>query len=776
MKEEYMKILKTIAFLLLSWVLATTLVFADAKPNYSKLDPMLRVLSQKAISLNTAKALNMLKEVPNQESMVKTLIKFKENLNGVDALGGKIGSITGDIATVDIPLSSLEALSQLENIVYVEASKKVKPKLDISVPETRATLLRGGTPPAWSGITGKNVIVGIVDTGIDLTHPDFKDATGKTRILYLLDQTTGQECTNTEIDKGTCYEIDTDGHGTHVAGIAAGNGSASNYKYVGMAPEAKLIIVNTTFDETDVLNGISYIQQKAAFLREPSVINLSLGQHVDPHDGTSNFSKGLDNASGPGGIIVGAAGNEADAGIHASGNVTQGSQTLESFNVPRMQSMVRIDIWYSGSDSMNVEVITPTCGNTGWIAPNENQNFTKACGNISISSLQNNPSNGDNEILIIIENPSAGRWNFSLQGSSITNGRFDAWIDDTVTYATFVHPDSSITLTDVGSTTRIISVGSYVTRPLYFDDPPAGNISTFSSHGPRRSCSTCENAFKPDIAAPGQWIMSALSKDYVPEPGDVVDSSGEYILFQGTSMSSPHVAGAVALMFQAKPTFTPEDIKYYLLPTTKVDQYTGNVPNYVWGYGKLDAYDAFLALSSQYTLTVNINPTGEGSVSESPNKSNYNYGDQVQITATPNTGYSFNNWSGDASGNTNPLTLTMSRNKTITANFSVPNISVTPTAYDFGNAKVKRSKIASFKIKNSGTAALLISTSIKGTDASIFTIIIGKGSKTIKPGKTLTIWVAFKPTSTGSKTSTLEITPNDPNIPAIDIALSGTGQ
>jgi subtilisin family serine protease len=592
-----LKIQRALALVWLSLVLTTNLVFADTRPNYSKLDPTLRALSQNAISVNKVRALNMLREVPNGEGTVKTLIRFKENLNGVDALGGKIGSVIGDIATVDIPLSSLEALSQLDNIVYVEASKKVKPKLDISVPETRASLLRGGVPPEWTGITGKDVIIGIVDSGIDLTHPDFKDETGKTRILYLLDQTTGQECTNTMIDNGSCDQIDADGHGTHVAGIAAGNGSASHYRYVGLAPEVNLVIVkckedSSTFQD-NVLDAISYVEQKATSLSRPSVINLSLGQHVDPHDGTSNFSRGLDNATGPGRIIVGAAGNEAYDGIHASGNVTQGSQTLVDFYVPSMESMVRIDIWYSGSDSANVEVVTPTCGSTAWVGPNDDLNFPIACGNISISSAQNNPNNGDNEILIDIENPSAGRWNFSLQGVSVTNGRFDAWIDDTVTFAYFANPDSSITLTDVGSTTKVISVGSYVTRRLYGDDPAVGEISAFSSHGPRRSCRTCDNVLKPEITAPGEWIMSALSKDYLPYFDDVLDSSGEYILFQGTSMASPHVAGAAALMLQANPEFTPEEVKYYLSLGTNRDRDTGSVPNYIWGYGKLDAYNAF---------------------------------------------------------------------------------------------------------------------------------------------------------------------------------------
>ena len=609
-----MKTQRVLAFVLLSLILTTHLVLAETKSNFSKLDPTLRALSQKTISTNKTKALNLLRGVPDREGMVKTLVRFKGNLNGVDALGGRISSVLGDVGTVDIPVSSLEALSQLDNIVYVEASKKVKPKLDISVPETRATLLRGGIPPEWTGITGKDVIVGIVDSGIDLTHPDFKDETGKTRILYLWDQTTGQECTNAMVDDGTCDQIDVVGHGTHVAGIAAGNGSAlsPDYKYVGMAPEANLVIVKFTGDSSTfqnyVLDGISYIQQKAASLSKPSVINLSLGQHVDPHDGTSNFSRGLDNATGPGRIIVGAAGNEADAHIHTTGRVTEGSETLVYLYVPYGESTVRIDIWYPGRDSMNIKVVPSFCDSTGWVAPSDDLNFTTACGNISISSVQNNPNNGDNEILITIENSfeqpiGPGWWTLSLKGSSIMNGRFDAWIDDTVTSAYFDNPNSSITLIDVGSTTEVISVGSYVTRRLSEEDPAVGRISAFSSHGPRRSCSTCDSVLKPEITAPGEWIMSARSKDYLPYSDEVSDSSGEYVLFQGTSMASPHVTGAVALILQAHPEFTPGEVKSYLSLGAKRDQYTGSVPNYIWGYGKLDAYNAFWAPTGEPDLT-----------------------------------------------------------------------------------------------------------------------------------------------------------------------------
>jgi len=180
-------------------------------------------------------------------------------------------------------------------------------------------------------------------------------------------------------------------------------------------------------------------------------------------------------------------------------------------------------------------------------------------------------------------------------------------------------------------------------------------------------------------------------------------------------------------------------------------------------------------VQNQYTLTVNINPSGSGSVTRNPNKSTYVYGEQVTLTATANPGYTFTNWSGDESGSANIVTHTMNGNETVTANFTAT--SVTPTAYDFGNVGVKKSKTASFKVKNNGKADLFISTSITGTDVSMFTIMSGGGvSKTIKPGKTLTIKVVFKPTSIGSKSANLKITFNDPVRPTIDIPLSGTGQ
>jgi len=185
-------------------------------------------------------------------------------------------------------------------------------------------------------------------------------------------------------------------------------------------------------------------------------------------------------------------------------------------------------------------------------------------------------------------------------------------------------------------------------------------------------------------------------------------------------------------------------------------------------------------MSNQYTLIVTIAPSNAaGSVSKNPNKSIYTNGETVTLTATPNSGYTFSNWTGDATGSTNPITLTMDGNKTVTANFTVtngPDILVTPLTYDFGNVKVKKSKLASFKVQNNGKANLSIAALIMGPDASMFRLTSGGGNKTIKPGKFLTLKVTFKPTSKGTKHATLRITSNDPDTSLTDIPLSGTGQ
>lgn len=662
-----------------SVLLASSLIagFSGSTPSTGKIDPMLSLMTMKGANLKMAKSQGIVKSAPGvTEPLVGTILRFKGDLSGVESLGGQVRSVIGDIATVDIPLSAVSKVAQLPNIVYIESAKPVKPRLNLSVPETGADTLRSGTAPNWTGATGKGVIIGIVDTGIDLNHADFKDASGKTRVLYLWDQaattgtppsglTYGNECTKAVIDAGGCAAAtttDTGGHGTHVAGIAAGNGQATGnglaaYWYVGMAPKADLIIVNAlqtgassnAGSSNNVLDGIAYIQAKAKTLGKAFVVNLSMGTHVGPHDGTSLYEQGIDNLTGSGGVIVAAASNEGDIPIHASGTVAQGSSTTINLSIPTStgpnSNLQYLDLWYSGADQMSISFGTvgngcnPTNDTTTPISPGSTQLFDTTCGKIEVSSSGINPLNGDREIFVSLSDGTStlagGSWNLILSGTTITStGRFDVWINDVVKdRATFTTPDYNMTLAMPGTATKAITVAAYNTKKTW--DSLAGtqnatftlgDIASFSSRGPRRSCSDtskCPSVQKPEITAPGNLIMSALSANEASPDSTRIDADGVHIALEGTSMATPHVTGAVALLLQAAPTLTSDEIKSILTSYTKADSYTGTLPNNTWGYGKMDAAAAYAATPKNLTPAVPADVTaaagaGQVTISWSP--------------------------------------------------------------------------------------------------------------------------------------------------------------
>ncbi|MCC7216515.1 MAG: S8 family serine peptidase [Burkholderiales bacterium] len=636
--------------------LAVTMPAAGATPQpVSKLDAALSAAASGGSDSLAGRALLKRIEVGQAEPLVQTIVRFEGDISAVKAHGAIVRSVMGDIATVDIPESRLAAVAALPSIVSMEASRPLRLRLDASVPATRADTLRVGAPPSWTGGTGSNVIVGVIDSGIDFMHRDFRNGDGTTRILAIWDQRAtgaagsppagysyGGECTPAMInaaiagDAAACTQKDTDSHGTHVAGIAAGNGQATGngqigFRMIGMAPSAGLLVANGN-GNAQVLDAIAWMKAKAAALGRPLVINMSFGSYFGARDGTSNYEQGMSNLSGPGVILVAAAGNESTDPIRAFGTITQGGSVTVGFNVPASSQGGELEIWYPGADSYGVNVEGPGCAATATVNPGENPGtVATACGAVEFVSTGPQPNNDDRQIKVSIGSTSAatlvtGAWKITLVGNVVAGGSqaFSIISGEDGTGFTFTANTAPVTteiLTDTSSSRRVIAVASYNTRTTWnsaagpSSDTSAGgvsDISNFSSRGPRRSCSNpakCPAIMKPEITAPGMKILAALTADKAkPTAPTDIEADGVHFASNGTSMATPHVTGAIALMLQQDPTMTPEVVKQRLFTTVQTNAFSTNLPafnpatpdmpaspNYTWGYGILDAAAAVRA-------------------------------------------------------------------------------------------------------------------------------------------------------------------------------------
>jgi subtilisin family serine protease len=620
----------------------------------SKINPLLYLLEDKISFDNKTSSLssesfNYLKDLLyyyfDDQGTVIVPIFIKTNSvettkNIISSFGGKILTIAGDIITAHIPATSIRLIAESQEIMYIDASTISKPLLEVSRIEAKVDQLHNGT-----GISrpykGNGIVVGVLDSGIDWTHPDFKNASGN-RIKYLWDMSTtgnppvgydyGTEYTKTQLDANQCQEIDGDdghGHGTHVAGTAAGNGGALS-NYIGMAPESDIVFVKgfrsgPGFANTDVVNGCNYIFQRAQQLGKPSVTNLSLGGHFGPHDGTTLYEQALNNLTGNGKVIVAAAGNEGGESIHLSYAVTGTSynDSYETyFELYDGTPAFLADMWYSsGNISVGLAAYNPSDGSligyTNGIPPGQKiedlpfeiGGYTYGYVTIDATGI-NNPNNSSNEVIIYIDshngqvNISNVWWTLYTYGS----GTFDAWavsggIFSTYSGQSWIKPgDSEKTIGSPGSASKVICVGSYVTKDHWVDingitqyqpgNPTIGAISSFSSLGPTR-----DGRIKPDIVAPGEVIVAAYSSFLTQTPATNILLGGKHQKMQGTSMASPHVTGVVALMLEKNGNLDYDQTVTILKNTTKKDAYTGTSQNNVYGNGKLDAYNAFVNTS-----------------------------------------------------------------------------------------------------------------------------------------------------------------------------------
>lgn len=489
--------------------------------------------------------------------------------------------------------------------------------------------------------TGKGVLVGIIDTGLDLHHPAFHRVDGSSRVVAVWDQDGlrgptpvafgyGTECDALTIARGACDIEDFLGHGTHVAGIAAGN-SPSN----GVASEADIAVVRSD-DFTRLADGMAYLTQLATRRNQPLVVNISVGGQYGPHDGRTPLESYLNSMTGPGRIVVAAAGNDGDESIHIGTALSAAPVRVELHGLPLQEPTgTVVELWSTSEaqvesalelwldDTLAASVNLATAGSdigSGTLSYEGDEIASVVYGSDYAAE------HGLQRHVLVIDRsqarylPVGGVLVVRLSGTGDVQG----WISQTDYNAGhsrfgdsrgpgWLAGDGSRSIAVPATAREIIAVGSYTVQVQWqsesdgtqeLPDVALGSLSAFSSIGPTGYAAY--TGYKPDLCAPGSVIVSARAAG-VPAGPETLD--GNLMVMQGTSMAAPHVTGVVALMLQANPSLTPRDVRTTLRATARTDKFTGVAPNFRWGYGKVDAYSAVRATEIQANGCAEVGPS-----------------------------------------------------------------------------------------------------------------------------------------------------------------------
>jgi subtilisin family serine protease len=577
--------------------------------------------------------------VPLKTSRTKyDAIVYTRNPDALRSAGLHLNSVLPEFVTAQLTVDDLERVAGISTVTSIDPGCRNVIQNDLGVTEIGATLLHAGLVNS-TPYKGQGVIVVVYDTGIDWKHMDFRNPadTTKTRILAIWDQTLtpsgaetspaglsyGVEYTaaqiNNELDgtpAGFVRTADRNGHGTHVAGTAAGNGLALNGKYVGVAPMADIVVIKggeTSFSEVGMVDGLTYAAQKATAFARPVSLNFSIGGHDGPHDGTRPYESAIDNfVTTQGRVVVVSAGNDGGTPLHVSGTIAAGATQDMTITVPSYTPTTGtnndefgLDLWFPGNPDVTASVASPTpitytrtAGQTG-DGPDETD------GTITLWNTTS-ALNGQRNVRAYVHDrtgstPKVGSWSVSVTNNTSSSITYDGWMAErSVGTASVTVAGGNVekTVSSPGTSAGAITAGAYVTKwswPSYtggqfnyLGTDRTDNISAFSSLGPTR-----DGRMKPEIAAPGQGITSALSSsmDTTGQSGRIHPGQKHW-LTQGTSMAAPHVTGACALLLGAKSSLTASQVKTLLTTTANSDAYATGLPNSTWGYGKLDIVEA----------------------------------------------------------------------------------------------------------------------------------------------------------------------------------------
>lgn len=504
--------------------------------------------------------------------------------------------LSGGYGILVLPQQDLEYLASLPQVQYIEKPKRLFFTLD----RGRAASCVSAVQSARYDLFGRGVIVGVIDSGIDYFHPDFREDDGGTRILELWDQEARRIYTREEINQALSagsreqgYEIvpelDLSGHGTQVSAIAAGNGRASGGQYRGMAPESELLVVKLGtaprdgFPRTaEVMKAVEYVIRKAEELGKPVSVNLSFGNVYGSHRGTSLLETYLDFMADQWKTVISAGtGNEGGTGGHASGKVPEEESAVIELLIGEFETGLNLQIWKNYADQYRVTVVHPNGQEAGPLGQEAGAaRYRLGRTELLVYYGMPSPYQGLQEIYIefLPEDTylDEGIWKILLTPQRIVDGQYNMWLSDARVRnrgTRFLQPAPDATMTIPSTAGRVISVGAYDARLQQY--------AVFSGRGwPEQEFYTL-----PDLAAPGVEITTAA-------PG------GGYISVTGTSFAAPFVTGAAALLMEwgitegNDPFLFGEKVKAYLQRGARQLPGFEQWPNSELGYGALCVRDS----------------------------------------------------------------------------------------------------------------------------------------------------------------------------------------
>lgn len=517
---------------------------------------------------------------------------------------GTLDTIKRSETTVIEPLSmgyaiayikenELDTFSRNEQVIFIEKPKNLLLNRQPSI--AASCMLSVKNPPL--SLTGRGVFVAVIDTGIDIFHPDFIDDDGNTKIYELWDQTVsgtppspfvnGNVYTRKEINAVLHSENgrrmfesrDNSGHGTHVASICAGRN--------GVAPEAELIVVKLGDTRergfprtTQMMTALQYVISTASKLTKPVAINISYGHNYGDHRGNSLLETFVSQIAGQWkcSICIGT-GNEGNSGRHKQGKIAAKTENI-LFNIAPFEQNLNLQIWKDFVDTFQMVLISPS-GTRHEITDQQGKSqYMYGNKMVFVYNGYPTPYNVRQEIYFSFipmegEYIESGQWELQISPVDIRNGEYQMWLPVSAgsnQETRFLEPDKVFTLTIPSTARNVISVGAYDVRYQTYAD--------FSGRGDQKFCVN-----KPDLVAPGVGILAAAV------------GGGESVL-SGTSMATPFVAGSAALLMEwgiirgNDPYLYGERMKAYFHRGARQMNGFRDYPNDEIGYGRLCAAES----------------------------------------------------------------------------------------------------------------------------------------------------------------------------------------